>query len=243
MEAECGQADWSVARVDLFADWQGWSFSHAMTPSFVGRAKDRVTYQSGDVCTGFGFGSRASNTFFGRLYDKTAEIEGNGHDWWRDVWGPRFNPAELVHRTEFEIGRDGLRSFGLRSPGEVLAGVGDLWKYCTEDWLTYRTPTADQTRHRWPIAPEWLSVQSCTLLHQLVGLERLKERGRSGALRLLMPTLNGTLTSFGSFMATETIEDTLAELPAYLREYEALTNVSFEARVAQKRRDRLGDFA
>ena len=47
--------------------------------------------------------------------------------------------------------------FDLNTPAQVLAAAGDLWAYATGEWLTYRSPTADQTRSRWPLAPEWLA--------------------------------------------------------------------------------------
>ncbi|MAT04282.1 MAG: hypothetical protein CL424_04465, partial [Acidimicrobiaceae bacterium] len=38
-----------------------------------------------------------------RIYDKTNEIAGNGHDWWHEVWGTAFDPDRTVLRVEFEF--------------------------------------------------------------------------------------------------------------------------------------------
>jgi hypothetical protein len=238
--AECGRVALSVARVDVFADWQGWEFRHSLALDFVCRAKDRTTYESGERCTGYSFGSRKGNGFFGRLYDKTEEIRTTGHDWWHDVWGPRYNPAEDVHRVEFQIGREGLRSMQIKTPEEVLGATGDLWRYCTHEWLTLRTPTADATRHRWPMTPEWLTVQASSLSHDLVGLARLKDGGRSGALRLLMPGLNGYLASVGAVLGIDSVAEALEAAAPHLEAYEVTSGRPFASRVQEKRNQTVG---
>jgi len=78
--------------------------------------------------------------------------------WWFEVWGERYVPGPPVHRLEFEIGRQGLVEFDLNTPDQVLAAASDLWAYATGEWLTYRSPTEDRTRSRWPLAPEWIQV-------------------------------------------------------------------------------------
>jgi len=62
---------------------------------------------------------------------------------------------------------------------------GGLWGYASDEWLTYRSPTADRARSRWPLAPHSLQVQPVTLGHQAVGLERLRSRAYSSANRVV----------------------------------------------------------
>jgi len=141
---------------------------------FVCRADARRTYEVGGTLTGFEFGTRKTKTFSARLYDKTADVEAKGTRWWLEVWGDRYRPGAPVHRMEFEIGRQGLVEFDLDTPDQVLQAAGDLWAYATGQWLTHRSPTADQTRSRWSISPEWQQVQRATLCHRAIGLERLR---------------------------------------------------------------------
>ena len=44
-----------------------------------------------------------------------------------------------------------LVEFDLNTPDQVLTAAGDLWAYATGEWLTYRSPRADQTPL--PLAP------------------------------------------------------------------------------------------
>ncbi len=148
-----GELTFSVARVDLFADWQGFALTAADAGRFVCRADARRTYEHAGTLTGFDFGSRSTHTFTARIYDKTAETAGKGADWWTQVWGGRYVPGQPVIRVEFEVGRQALREFGLDTPAQVLAAAGDLWAYASGQWLTFRSPTADRTRSRWPLAP------------------------------------------------------------------------------------------
>ncbi len=129
-----------------------------------------------------------------------------------------------MHRLEFEIGRQGLVEFDLNTPDQVLAAAGDLWAYATGEWLTYRSPTADQTRSRWPLAPEWLQVQQATLGHRAVGVERLRLARRSTSIEKLLPGLTGYLASLGALIGTEGIDDTLGAIGHHLHTYEIVSH-------------------
>ena len=140
-----------------------------------------------------------------------------------------------VHRLEFEFGRQVLVEFELNTPDQVLAAAGDLWAYATREWLTYRSPTNDQTRSRWPFAPEWLQVQKATLGHQAVGLERLRLARRSTSIEKLLPGLTGYLASLGALIGTEGIDDTLGAIGHHLHTYEIVSHTQFADRVARRR--------
>jgi hypothetical protein len=101
--------------------------------------------------------------------------------------------------------------------------------------LTYRSPTADQTRSRWPIAPEWLQVQGATLGHQAVGLERLRLARRSRSIEKQLPGLTGYLASLGALIGTHGIDDTLRAIGHHLHTYEIVSHTAFADRVARRR--------
>lgn len=236
IEAELGQIPWKASRVDLQSDWQGMSLHRDLSDVFVGRAKARSIYEDGELCTGFTFGAGKGGGIYGRIYDKTAEIAAKGGDYWFDVWAERYDRSTPVHRVEFQWGRQALRTMQVSSPDEVLSAVGDLWRESTHNWLTLRTPTADQTRARWPLAPWWEAVQQSALAHDPIGVARLKEADRQGALRLLLPQLNGYASSAAVHLGTVGIDDTLAALAEPLRGYEETSGMPFELRVESKRR-------
>ncbi len=201
---------------------------------FVCRADARRTYEVGGILTGFEFGSRKTKTFSARLYDKTADIAVKGSEWWLEVWGERFVRGLPVYRLEFEVGRQALNEFDLDTPGSVLATVGDLWAYATGDWLTYRSPTLDQTHSRWPLAPEWLAVQKATLTHRAVGIDRLRFARRSTSIAKLLPGLTGYLASLAALIGAEDIDDTVSALGHHLHDYEIISRTAFAERVARR---------
>ena len=236
-EAALGPLTWSVSRVDVHSDWQGLTLHRSMSERFVGRADARAIFEDADLCTGFTFGAGKGGGLSARLYDKVAEINRTGNDYWFDVWGERYDPTRGVHWLEFQWGREALRSMQLNTPVDVLAATGDLWKYGTTEWLTLRNPTSDETKSRWPIAPEWADIQRSSLNHDLLGVARLKEGSRKGALRLLMPLLNGCASSAAVHLGTEGISDTLQALGPELQRYARSSGEEFPARVARKRRE------
>ena len=101
-----------------------------------------------------------------------------------------------MHRIEFEIGRTGLREYGVDTPEDALGAAGALWASLTETWLTYRSPTGDATKSRWPVAPEWRAVQHARIRDDAVGLVRVTEGRPTGALGQLVPRLVSEMASF-----------------------------------------------
>lgn len=227
----------SVARVDLFADVQGWSLSGDDRRRFVGRCRDLSTYEHGGDFTGFVFGRRSSKTITARIYDKTRDAKAKGADYWPEVWGAAYDPEEAVLRVEFEVGREALREYDLHGPDEVLPAVGGLWVSLTSEWLTYRSPTSDATSSRWPVAPEWQAVQRARLASSPIGLERTFAGKRSGELRKLLPGLTGYVVGAAALLGLDGIEEACRALPVLLRRYEKESRRSFRARVAERRRE------
>jgi hypothetical protein len=235
LEPEVGPLQFSVSRLDLFVDVQGWSLGLDDAHRFVCRADGRRSYEVGGTLTGFEFGSRRSKTICARIYDKTADIEAKGTTWWHEVWGERYVEGVAVHRVEFEFGRQGLAEFSVDTAAQALEAIGDLWRYATEEWLTFRSRTPDQTRARWPMAPEWRSVQRATLRHRAVGLARLREARRHSSIARLLPGLNGYLVSLAALLGLEDIDDALGAVGHHLHSYEVLSRTAFADRVARRR--------
>ena len=220
---DVGELHFGVSRVDLFADWQGWSLGADDAHRFVCRADARRTYEVGGSLTGFEFGTRKTKTLSARLYDKTAEVAAKGAGWWLEVWGDRYAPDRPVHRIEFEVGRQGLTEFDLDTPAQVLDAAGDLWSYATTEWLTFRSPTSDRTRSRWPISSEWQQVQQANLSHRGVPIERLRSARRTTSIAKLLPGLTGYLASFGALVGTVGIDDTVGAVGHHLHNYEVIS--------------------
>jgi len=235
LEAECGKVHLSVSRLDLFVDLQGWSLSAGDRNRFVCRATNCRIFEEGASFRGFQFGTRTTKTFSARIYDKTADVERHGTDWWFGLWGDRYRAGASVLRVEFEIGRQGLTDFSLDAPHDVLTAKGDLWRYATEEWLTYRSPTADSIRSRWLIADEWTHVQRASLRGKTLGLERVSAGRMTGSLRRLMPRLAGYLAAFATVVGTEEIDDTLGALDHHLRSDEIARQMAFRDRIAERR--------
>ena len=228
----CSDLALSVSRVDLHADWQGWRLTDGDRQRFVCRAHSVVTYEEGKNLLGLTFGK---GDLQGRLYDKTLEVKSTGHDWWYEKWGERYDRSEPVLRVEFQFRRELLRSFGMDAPEDVIHGTGDLWRYATVKWLSYRTPAHDDTRARWPVAPQWQQIQEASLAQSVLGLTRVRKGAARGSLRRSIPALTGYLANFAAVVGADNLGDTLAVLPRYVEDYESAKGRSFDEHVDERR--------
>ena len=113
-----GPVYWSLSRLDLFCDVQGWDLHGDERHRFMCRAQRRDLHEHGAEFGGFEFGRRTSQTVCARIYDKTRQIESKGLDYWPVIWGERYDRAKPVLRIEAEIGRQGLVEYGVDSPTE-----------------------------------------------------------------------------------------------------------------------------
>jgi hypothetical protein len=233
LESECDEVFFSVSRIDLYVDVEGWDVAIEDRTRFVCRAGSVRTYEEENLFTGFEFGRRSTKTICARIYDKTADVARTGADWWFDIW-QRDNGTGPVIRVELEFNREGLDQFGLSGVDETLAAVGDLWRYGTVEWLTHRSPTADGNRARWPVSPQWTCVQKATLSHHAIGAERVSRQQRAGSLRRMTPALVGYLVAFAALRGTAGIDDTMAALTRFLRYDEIVRGVAFADRVRHR---------
>jgi hypothetical protein len=235
IEDECGVVKLQVSRIDLFADFQGWDLSGDDRRAFVCRASDLGTFEEKGTLSGLQFGKRSSGAVDARLYNKTNEILTSGSDYWKEIWSDTYDPDRDVLRVEFEVLRGALREFGLDSPEDVLDATGALWAYLTT-WLSYRTPTGDHTRSRWPLAPEWAEVQRARIGEGALGIERTYRGKQRGELAKMMPALVGYVARFGALSDCYSEAEMLEVLKDYLSRYAKESHVSMDHRIWQKRR-------
>ena len=144
LSEEVGACVFTVSRVDLYVDTQGWSPTGDDRHRFVCRGRTLDTYEAGGELTGFSFGRRKTGTIVARIYDKTRDADRKGADFWRDVWGDRLDPAMPVIRVEFELSRTALREYGL----DTLDDVSTRSRRCGHRSRAISCPTAPPPRTR-----------------------------------------------------------------------------------------------
>jgi hypothetical protein len=104
----------------------------------------------------------------------------------------------------------------------------------TESWLTYRTPTGDGQRDRWPTAAEWAVIQRASLRSDAIGADRVRALRRRGELRKLLPTVVGYSARIGALVGTDDIDTTLAAMGELFRADELRRGVLFADRIAER---------
>lgn len=115
-------------------------------------AKDTQYRKDGKVQT-FKFGE---SDIVLRIYNKVAEIEEQSHKtWFYELWGE----SENVWRIEWQIRKDVLRRFAIRTFADLQDGQGDLLRYLAEEHTTLRIKSDDSNRSRWLQHPLWIDLQ------------------------------------------------------------------------------------
>jgi len=233
--ASVAEVVWSVSRADLYADVQGWWPRAEERHRFVCRAKTLDTFEESGELTGFQIGRRRGGGLSARLYEKSGQARKTGADWVFDAWGEAYRPGEPVCRVEFEFGRKVLRECSIDTPDDLFRERAGLWGYGTQ-WLSYRTPTGDGTRSRWPVAVEWEAIRAVSLRDRPVTVRRTTGARGQLAERRVVAGLCGYLSSFAAFRNVDSIGASLDLADPVLREWERETGIPFSARVEKKRR-------
>jgi hypothetical protein len=215
---------------------QGWNPTGNDRHRFVCRAKKLATYEDDGALSGWTFGNRKSKTVNGRIYDKTREIAGNGHDWWHDIWGPKYDPeCRCGGSSSSSTAPPSKRwvSTTRQSCSPPSIGSGPTPPTSGSPTVVRRTTTATA---RWPLSAEWEKIQRVTLAGNALPMERIRAGRAAGGLRTSMPGINGYVATFAAWTGHDTIDDACAALPNYLRNYEATSGRTFIDRVTDKRR-------
>lgn len=88
-----------------------------------------------------------------RVYNKSDEVnEASGKYWLHPLWG---GPTDDVWRIEWQIRKETLKRFGLRTFEDLFDGCGDALRYLVHEHTTLRVKTSDSNNSRWPIHPLW----------------------------------------------------------------------------------------
>ncbi len=142
-----------LSRVDFTFDYQIDAIDFD-EDSFVSQAtKDNQHRKNRKVQT-FRFGE---GDVVLRVYNKVDEIkEKSAKTWFFDLWGCEEN----VWRIEWQVRKEWLRRFGIRSFDALEERQGDLLRILVNEHTTLCLANDDSNRSRWPLHPVWQDLQA-----------------------------------------------------------------------------------
>ena len=110
--------------------------------------------------TGMSIGQRGHIS--ARIYDKAYEIAKKSKKFWMfDVWGLKeqeLTEDKRMVRVEFELHRERLKSLGIDGVEDLWRFEGNLWAYCSQEWLRFESrPGLHHTQRK--VLPWWAVVQ------------------------------------------------------------------------------------
>ena len=112
-------------------------------------AKDSQHRKNGNVQT-FTFGR---DEVVLRVYNKSAEIEeASGKYWLHPMWQGH---TENIWRVEWQVRKETLKRFGLRTFEDLFGGYGDVLRYLVAEHTSLRVKNGESNRSRWPVHPLW----------------------------------------------------------------------------------------
>lgn len=227
---------WTLSRLDLYTDLQGWSPRASDKSNFLTRATDINYYEQNDDFSGFIFGTRKSGTVLCRIYNKTREIQKKSDGWTPLIWGDRVDLNLSVWRVEFETSTKFLHQVGIENAIDGLNKRANLWAHFTEEWLTLRNPTSDSNKSRWPISEVWEFIQNSSLRGSAVPLERIRKAQSEASLEALLPPFKGYLTSIATRLGATTSEEAFAITKSFLEKNEYRSKNTIEEILSYKRK-------
>lgn len=91
-----------------------------------------------------------------RVYNKSDEVnEASAKYWLHALWA---GPTEDVWRIEWQVRKDTLKRFDLRTFDDLFGGHGDLLRYLVSEHTSLRLPNEDSNKSRWPVHPLWQAL-------------------------------------------------------------------------------------
>ena len=139
---------------------------------FTGISLDQSEGDLGDFSSHLGYAVETGITIGQgdialRVYDKVFEIQKNGSksSLFASVWGKDEFNEEPVTRVEFQLRKEVLKQFRIKSLEDLFAKMNSLWQYCTTDWARFCGETVDrENRHqdRAKIHSWWKRIQKLT---------------------------------------------------------------------------------
>lgn len=144
----------SLSRVDFTFDYHLPKIDFD-EDSFVSLSAADIQYRKNRQIQTFNLGS---GDVVLRVYDKVAEInEQSGKHWFFPLWD---GIEENVWRIEWQVRKEKLKQFAIRTFDDLDAGRGDLLRYLCQNHTTLRIPSDDTNRSRWPLHPLWSDLQA-----------------------------------------------------------------------------------
>ena len=177
----------------------------------VGRSrKVQIVKERGALET-FYVGGKGSDILL-RIYDKAREIKVSGKEWLRDLW--QYQGPD-VWRFEFQIRRNVLRQFRVKSVVDLAAKLGGIWKRLTGEWYSLRLPGEANTTRR-DVHPGWSVVQGCaSRFGAVLDVKRVFESERPAKVRWYVSHGAGC---FLGFAVLRGLEDQQKAAEAFMRE-------------------------
>lgn len=226
LDARFGQVH--PSRVDLYADFAGWTLFDDDRRGVVTHAKLQTHSRAGtDELETLQVGK---SPLLLRMYRKDIQVAAKGGHA-PVFWGGWAGP---VTRVEVQISSQRLRNFRFTDCAELLAATGDVWRYATRDFVELREP-GPGPREAWRMRSEWGQVQA-------VGMREFPTSGLvpfkvlEGRRDKILSQLLGYFASYAAFDGIEipraAVERLLAEFPGLVMPKPGRT---FASEVRQRR--------
>ena len=190
---------YSVSRMDVAVDFQGWVPSFEEMRSMVCKSDFHPVYPNVDNPQTFQFGK---GDVVVRVYDKTKQAHDCDKSWWVFVWRlcSGFDESLPTWRAEVQVRGPVLKELGLTSPAEVFERIDAIFDYGLS-WASLRVPGSDSNLRRCEEHPEWTALRSFRMRSK--PLARVRQARQLASYQSLIPRMRSLVVSAALWMESE----------------------------------------
>jgi len=152
-----------------------------------------------------------------RIYDKSLEINQQSQkNWFLDLW--QLEECENVWRIEYQLRREILRQFDIKTISQLEQQLPGIWQYLTNEWFSLRLPDNENASRR-SIHPLWRLVQSAAeQFGQVVDVRREITTGANDPAWYLSH-IAGCLMGYAVSQGIPTLDAAIEQLLPGIRDY------------------------
>lgn len=225
--------DDKIYRIDLCCHISDVDFITDYDISYKGHYKKTQIFNTGRTVNCLKFGSRNSKNIYCRIYNKTLEIREKKHKtWFNDIWTSSNLNIDNVWNVEFEIKSEFLRKFNINSMNDIYNHLGDLWEYCTKEFVV-KIDRINNKVERCPINHDWLEIQNAYSNFISSGLIERNKQVQLDA-KVLIPSITGFITSYSARKGNKNLSTAFNSIYKDMQRYLKQKNTNFENEVNYK---------
>jgi len=188
----------NLNRIDMAVDFVGLDIKTLPLDNvhlWIKKAQKTNIFFDGLDFSGVVFGAGGDLSL--RTYDKTREISSNPvkQAVFAEVWGLSSYDEQPTTRIEFQLRKEVLKDFKIKTFNQLKGKMASLWRYCTEEWCRLASAPVDRNNTEKSNLHSWWEVVQAIKWSGVRYIKRSKEIARKALDGLIKQAAGLALTA------------------------------------------------